>query len=277
MDELEEQVAEMQRQLAERENVVEAVAQVRSQPFSKDQPQLWFALLEAQFAARKITSVRSMYNNALANLTTDVALQVQSIVVKPYEDTSYDNLKRALIQAYSISSTEKFQKLVSKEELGDQKPSHLLQRLRSYADDAVGDDFVKKLWLQRLPNTTRIVLSTSDDTLDKLAIMADTMHENSDGFIVSEIDSNTKNSLANRVDTLTQQIEKLAKKIKSMGSDGHNSRKDTPRRFRSRSKSNNRRDNNKSNNDEPTCWYHEKHGKEATKCRSPCKYSDKKN
>lgn len=219
---LQQQITDLQHQLDSsqftdaRESHVESVSMVKTQPFSKEQPHLWFLLLEAQFAARKITSERTMYNSTLSNLSTEVALQVESIIASPYEEGKYNSLKEALQRAYSISSTEKFQKLVSKEELGDQKPSHLLQRLRSYADKSVGDDFIKKLWLNRLPNTTRIVLATSTDTLDKLAIMADTIHENSDGFSVNAVSSRERQSLSEVISNLSEQVAKLTAKVSSM-------------------------------------------------------------
>lgn len=276
---LQEQVRDLQRQLETnqftdaRETQVEAVSLVKTQPFSKDQPQLWFMLLEAQFAARKITSERTMYNNTLANLSTEIALQVESIISTPYEDGQYGRLKDALHRAYSIFSTEKFQKLVSREELGDQKPSHLLQRLRSYADRSIGDDFIKKLWLNRLPNTSRVILSTSTDTLDKLAIMADTIHENSDNLSVNAVSSKERQSLSDVIAGLTEEVAKLTAKVNSMETQRKSRRDSTPNRFRSRSRNSNRSRSN--TNDSDMCWYHQKYGSDAKNCNSPCAYKSK--
>lgn len=265
------------------ERNTEAITIVKSQPFSKQSPDLWFILLEAQFAARKITADRTKYNMTLANISTDIAMQVQSIITTEYEEGKYETLKKALIKAYSISNTEKFLKLVSKEELGGQKPSHLLQRLHALADQDVGDEFIKKLWLQRLPNTTRIILSTSSDTIDKLAIMADTILENSDNFSTVAVQSNENHSSVSKVlENITNELEKLNARINTVET-GHISRSDgrysshrsrPQSRYRSKGRSTSSNNDNQGQNNSEICWYHETHKHKAKKCRPPCKMSE---
>lgn len=41
----------------------------------------------------------------------------------------------------------------------------------------MSDELLKSLWMQRLPTNTQTVLSTSEDALDKLATMADRIHD----------------------------------------------------------------------------------------------------
>ena len=41
----------------------------------------------------------------------------------------------------------------------------------------LSQQIVQQLWLQRLPNGTQVILSTSSESLQKLAEMADKIHE----------------------------------------------------------------------------------------------------
>ncbi|GFT59173.1 uncharacterized protein NPIL_594101 [Nephila pilipes] len=45
--------------------------------------------------------------------------------------------------------------------------------MKSFAGNSISDEVIKSLWLQRLPQQTQAILSISNDTLDKIAEMAD--------------------------------------------------------------------------------------------------------
>lgn len=65
-------------------------------------------------------------------------------------------------------------------ELGSQKPSELLRKMRELARNTqVSDEALKKLWMPRLSPSVRAVLIVSQDTnLENLATMADKIVEN---------------------------------------------------------------------------------------------------
>ncbi|GFY42299.1 uncharacterized protein TNIN_214911 [Trichonephila inaurata madagascariensis] len=58
-------------------------------------------------------------------------------------------------------------------ELGDRRPSDLLRQMKSLAGSSISDELIKSLWLQRLPQQTQAIFSTSKDTLNNIAEMAD--------------------------------------------------------------------------------------------------------
>ncbi|GFY72531.1 uncharacterized protein TNIN_19881 [Trichonephila inaurata madagascariensis] len=66
----------------------------------------------------------------------------------------------------------RLKKLLTEMELGDRRPSDLLRQMKSLAGSSISDELIKSLWLQRLPQQTQAILSTSKDILNN-AEMAD--------------------------------------------------------------------------------------------------------
>lgn len=258
-------------------SAVNAVTEVKLVPFYENDPDLWFKIIEATFEARKITSERSRYFHVVSQLSSTVAQQIKDVISSAYSEGKYDELKKSLTTIYAETATEKFEKLISSEPLGDMKPSSALHKIKGLASDTVKEDFIKKLWLKRLPQTIKAVLSASSDPLDNLAKMADSMWEVSDKGSISSISQG--NSLEKTFKSFQQQLENITKRLNAMDSQNRSSRRDTtPHRERSHSR-NNKRNEREGDNDSDVCWYHRKMGEQAKKCRSPCafKSSNQKN
>ncbi|GFU48740.1 uncharacterized protein NPIL_165851 [Nephila pilipes] len=62
-------------------------------------------------------------------------------------------------------------------ELGNQRPSQLLTRMRFLAGDNVGEPLLKSLWLGRLPNGMQTILAAVSENLDQLATVADKIND----------------------------------------------------------------------------------------------------
>ncbi|KAG0419489.1 hypothetical protein HPB47_004068 [Ixodes persulcatus] len=94
---------------------------------------------------------------------------------------AYDQLKAAILLRKSESTTSRLQRLLTTEELGDQRPSQLLHRMRQLLGEQASDvnnSILRELLLQRLPQGIRMVLAPANDTsLDRLAEMADRVAE----------------------------------------------------------------------------------------------------
>lgn len=247
--------------------VINAVSEVKLTPFYENDPELWFVLVESQFAARQITADKTKYFHTVSHLSSSVAMRVKDMLMTDYEAGKYTKLKTELISIFSESATEKFEKLISSEPLGDMKPSMALHKIKTLAVGNVGDDFIKKLWLKKLPHTTRSVLAASKDGLDDLAKMADSMWEVSDKTAISSVSHSSP--LEKTLQAMQQQLEKLSKRVYSVD-ERHSRRDSTPHRQRSRSKSKNDTEREDKDN---VCWYHRKFSDKATKCREPCTYS----
>lgn len=223
--------------------IVNAVSEVKLTQFYETDPELWFVIVESHFEARKISSNKSKYLHTVANLSSKVALQVKDLLMSQFTDDKYEKLKRELISIFSESATTKFEKLISNEPLGDMKPSQALHKMKSFASSGVGEDFIKNLWMKKLPSTTRTVLAAPKDKLDDLAVLADRMWEVSDRAVISSVTE--KSSLEKTLGTIQQQLERITNRLNAIESRGRQTQRDTtPHRQRSQSRSTNRGEKN---------------------------------
>ncbi|GFQ92743.1 retrovirus-related Pol polyprotein from transposon 17.6 [Trichonephila clavata] len=115
---------------------------VKPPPFWKHNPVLWFVRLEAQFELAKILNE---FNYVLSAVESDILNSVRDLVLKPPENGKYDALRKRLIEVHSESENSKIRILLQGLELGDQRPSQLLTRMRSLAGDNVGEPLLKSL------------------------------------------------------------------------------------------------------------------------------------
>ena len=163
-----------------------------------------------------------------------------------------------------MSEQRRLQQLFSSEELGDRKPTQLLRRMQQLLGNTPGipdGSFIRELFLRRLPTNVRMVLASTNDSvpLDELAQLADKIVEVAVPQTVSAVQSA---NFGNELDKLKSEIAGLRKLIKSLPSQ-RNSRPRSP----SPTPANNI-------NDPSICWYHQKYGSSARKCKPPCKHSE---
>lgn len=184
--------------------------QVRVPPFWKLNPQLWFHQLEAQFANSNIVNDITKFNTIVGVMESDILSSVSDIVLQPPAIDRYEAIKRRLIQQFTDTDNKKLKSLLHELTLGDMKPSDLLRKMRELSCGKVGEDLLKTLWLQRLPLTIQTVLSTSNDDLNRLIVMADTMFDITEASTIQAISSNN-NDLVNVVRNLEDKIESLSK------------------------------------------------------------------
>ena len=211
-------------------------------------PEVWFAQVEAQFATRSITVQKTKFDYTVALLSPEYATEVFDLLLHPPDARPYDVLQRRL------------QQLLTSEELGDRKPSHLLRRMEQLLGDetaATDSAFVRELFLQRLPGNVRMVLASSPDdtTLEDLAQLADRMVEVSAPPVASFTTDSSPG-----LDQLRAEVSRLADLVTSISARDRPSprrRSPTPRRSPSPAR-------------RSVFWYHERFGTSARKCRPPC-------
>lgn len=240
-------------------------------PFWDKHPILWFASIEAQFAVSGITQDTTKYYSVISTLTSDILNYVSDIVLTPPDTDKYQTLKSRLIADFSDSEQRKIKAVLSELVLGDDKPSHLLRKMKQLAGKTLGEDFLKTLWLQRLPTQAQAILSVSEDSLDKLALMADKIHETT-SVSVDEVKC-TKNSFP-EFSELRAQIAELSKQVERLSRGRERQKRDNENiHFSHRQRSKTPR------NREPRdqCWYHWKFGDAAKRCKSPCCFKNQGN
>lgn len=253
-------------------------------PFSPEDPEIWFALLESQFANFDITDDVTKFTQVTINLDLVHAKAVKDIIVNPPARNKYDKIKTELIRRLSASHEKKVRQLLTHEVLGDRKPSQFLRHLQDLAGPSVPADFIKTIWCQRLPSNVQTVLA-SQPTLspEQLADLADNIQEIVTPCSVAATSRHASyNDSSNEIAELKRMVELLALKVDENSRASrhctHSSRpRQRPSRYRSgsrhRSRSTSR--SNSSYRKHPLCWYHFKFGSKANKCMKPCDYSGK--
>ncbi|GFW50624.1 uncharacterized protein TNCV_2889261 [Trichonephila clavipes] len=104
-------------------------------------------------------------------------------------------------------------------ELGDMKPSQLLQKLKTVATSDISDNLIKTLWLEKLPESIKNILVVSDENLSKLAVMADKISDmtprteifaTGKSLDCGEATSSRDQLLLDRIQSLEEQICQLS-------------------------------------------------------------------
>ncbi|XP_039969951.1 uncharacterized protein LOC120781793 [Bactrocera tryoni] len=161
-----------------------------------------------------------------------------------------------------MTEEEAVNQLLQEQELGDMRPSQLLREMQSLAGSEMNDNILKPIWMSRLPSNMRLIISISNEPLDKVALLADKICKVSDTphvHVVETPDTATRNQ-----SSIEQQLAEITKEIESI-------KANINRRSRSRSRSRPpSRSGMQNNNSNGLCWYHHKFGNDAKKCRSPC-------
>lgn len=233
-------------------------------PFWDKHAILWFANIEAQFVVSGIAQDETKFYCVISALTSDILSYVSDIVLTPPATDKYSTLKSRLISEFSDSEQRRIKAVLSELTLGDDKPSHLFRKMKQLADKILGDDILKTLWLQRLPNQVQAILSVSDDSIEKLVIMADKIHETTSGNVDAvsySNDSNTHSEVSElklQIAELTKQVERLSRSRERQNSPKPRRRSRTPKKY-------------------DQCWYHFKFGEAAKRCKPPCGFKKSEN
>ena len=153
------------------ENVQTNYVTIKAPAFIETAAESWFAILEAQFHLRGITSEETRFWHTLA------ALPPELITKLPTEETTskiFTSLKAAVLSIHEDTKPELFEKLISTTKLTG-KPSLFLNELMQTARMiGVGEDLVRHKFLQALnPSISTALAAQKDLTLVQLGKLAD--------------------------------------------------------------------------------------------------------
>lgn len=254
------------------ENVNE-IRNSRIPPFWQENPQLWFATVEASFALSRITSDNTRYQQVITQLDQKMLPAIADIVLNPPANGKYEAIKNRIVQSFAETSESKLRRLLRGIDPNSEKPSLLLQRIRHLAGENVGDTLLRTLFLEQLPEYARAVLSLNKNVdLSTLAVQADTIMEvtRNNNSVCAVAQKQMDVAATSRDSTMTELVAAMANLTKEVKALKHSSRSRSRDHssFRQRSKS-------RSSNDSDICYFHKKFGSDARRCRSPCKMAEK--
>ncbi|GFX00132.1 transposon Tf2-6 polyprotein [Trichonephila clavipes] len=204
-----------------------------------------------------ISSDDTKYSALVANLDAETLSYVSDIVLSPPNSDKYHTLSQRLITQFSDSDTQKIKKLLTDLQLGDEKPSHLLRKMKELSNGQLQDDFLQTF-------------------LDKLAIIADKVVGASSTICAATTvpppSQSSSCSAQPTMDSLARQIQELSLQVAELTRERNSSRHQrySPDRRRSHSRS------RSVNRGSGICYYHRRYKEQASKCVSPCAFVQKK-
>uniref|UniRef100_A0A1Y1MXV9 DUF7041 domain-containing protein n=1 Tax=Photinus pyralis TaxID=7054 RepID=A0A1Y1MXV9_PHOPY len=237
--------------------------QMKLPPFWPTDPEMWFAQVENHFTISGITQDETKYGYVASSLEAKYACEIRDILTQPPATGKYEKLKSELIKRLSATRDQKMRQLLEREDLGDRKPSQFLRHLQSLAGASVPDDLLKSIWTSRLPSNIQAILASQQKaTLSEAAELADAINATNPHAVHAV---HQDDALHEAVKSLTAEIAELKAQTRGRS----NFRRERNDRPRSRSRT--------PKTEFDTCWYHFRYGKDAKKCRPPCKQSPQGN
>ncbi|XP_036341235.1 uncharacterized protein LOC118750602 [Rhagoletis pomonella] len=237
----------------------------------------YFLSLEFWFAATGVTHDARKYNLVMAQVPPNKLTELKAIIDSTPQINRYEYIKSKLIAHFADSQQRRVQRVLSDMPLGDLKPSQLFNEMRRVAGSALCETVLVDLWASRLPpHAQAAVIASKGDIADKVAI-ADAIVDSMNFRQISAVGNPSaptttiqQNDESNALLELRKEIAQLTKRFEVM----------TKQRPRSRSRS--RHGHQRSTHQEGThlsglCWYHDRFGASARKCRTPCTYKNREN
>lgn len=258
-----------------------AVTSLKIPQFWTQSPASWFINVEAQFSTRHITQEQTKYEHVVQNLPANVIDSVLDLINPDQPSaTPYTDLKRALMDRHSLSTSKRIEQLLSGEEIGDRKPSEFYRRLKTLAGQSpmVTEQLIIELWYRRLPPmVTALTKSSGKTDVKDLIQMADTVFETmqQQNFAINAIASSSSHLATNSesnlaIAELTMQNQRLQSEISEIRN--MLSKINFHGRSRSRGRSNFRQRTPSRKRGNDMCYYHRRFGNKANKCEPPCKF-----
>jgi hypothetical protein len=135
----------------------------------------------------------------------------------------------------------------------NKKPSQFLKRLkqlRGKNKTAIPDELPKHIFLQRLPHAAQVALTIADKAdLDQMAIVADKIMAISPTTIAATETAPSETSIRQEMKEFKRSITREVEGIRTS-----------------------QRQRKPKEGEKEICWYHQRFGASATKCREPCSY-----
>ena len=151
-----------------------ATVSVKLPPFWPTDTELWFVQAEAQFRNRGITAEKTKFDYVVSMLDVRTARRVMDIIKTPPTASPYTALKTRLSKAFELSDSEKVDRILEMDGLGDRTPSQCLSDMLLLVPQAVAQDpgpFFRQIFLKQLPSDVRTHLAQTTKTGTTLAIL----------------------------------------------------------------------------------------------------------
>lgn len=203
----------------------------------------WFTQAEAQFGLRGVTQDETRYWHVVAALDGATATRAACFLEEPPSQGKYEGLKAFLLSVYDLSEQQRAQQLLSIRDLGDRRPSELMDTmLRLHGKHDSQCYLFKEVFLRALPPAVRQGISNSQEKdMRKLAAEADRIF----GACASQSVHAATSLMSPGIDDRLQELYPVSR----------------PR---------DRRNEESRSRDDMLCYFHRRFGAAARQCRQPC-------
>ncbi|XP_065356495.1 uncharacterized protein LOC135950899 [Calliphora vicina] len=253
-------------------NVAVVYARLPLPQMASSNVESWFTTMDFWFTASGISSDKQKTATVLAALDPSVISQLSEVIAEMPQNERYDYIRKKIIYHFADSEQRRLNRLLSELPLGDKKPSELYYEMKRVAGSTLGDTALKSLWIKRLPDVVQPVVAASSGPATEFTRIADSIVDAVSARqinVISKHETSEIDELRAAVHNLTKKFEKFTTRSRSRSR--HQTR--NPSRIRARYQSpNNAAGEGSSNSTTNECWYHQKHGRNAQKCRSPCRH-----
>lgn len=274
-EELQRQIQALQEQLAalsstsRHEDTPPNLQKVHIPKFNERNPHLWFAQVERSFALCNITSDNDKFDLVSVRLEDEVLLAVEDLITNPPDSNKYSAIKERIISKFAESPESKLRRLIQGGETNGMKPTSILAHMKRLAPGKGNEAIIRTLFLGQMPENMRPFLTAwEEEDLEKLAKTADKMFEANNNNCVNSLSTsqqpvvdaiNQRMSFTDMCQTIRELSEKVDKIQQQIG-----------KNTRHRSKSRNRSTSGQNSNPRNLCYFHQKFGDNAKKCKPDC-------
>ena len=221
--------------------------------FTHDDPDIFFIAAEAQFETRSppITADRTKFFHIISALPADVLSRIKDLIKNPPAANAYEALKTRLTETFAAPPEERALKIIESNSLGGRRPSALLDHLVSLAEGETIDFIIRAAFLRSLPKHVAELLRNSTANLRELAAEAD-KHFTASGVPIAPSSRGEIQAVGAAVacsDDSTTASSCIDAVNRTSSLSGSQSSKPQ---------------------DKNLCYFHERFGSAAKKCRAPC-------
>ncbi|UYV73857.1 hypothetical protein LAZ67_11001152 [Cordylochernes scorpioides] len=265
-DEYKELARRTDKMKSEESEIVETYkVNIKLPPFWIERPDIWFHQVEAQFLINGIKTENTKFNYLIAQLEPKYVENLWDIITSK-ELNKYSEAKERLLRIFKDGESKRIRKLLSGIELGDLKPSQLLQKLKSLATEDLSDKIIKTLWLEKLPQAIQTNFNNKRGRARQIGNRIAELNPKKEIYEAAKPENETK--------LLLKKIESLEQKIESMKVEHQGRSRDRSSRYyrynaRSRSRS-----KGAYNPKGPYCYFYYRFGNlcRPDRCTSPCQW-----
>ena len=120
---------------------------------------------------------RTKADHVIAQLEPEILISIRDILMNdPRPADIYTQIRTRIIGSYSVSAEVRLRQLLKGQTLSSERPSKILAGLRALDDQQCGDDIIRSIFLDQIPQNIRVILIGSTITeLQELATLADTI------------------------------------------------------------------------------------------------------